>query len=175
LLGIGVVIYVMQEGYAVTTCALIGALPLIAGGLLALLMAKRGWLATASIMCGMFLVIIVGLECGIERISRHVSIAHALEQADARGYKLSPIYHLHTIERTAEYYGAGRLQYGADGEPVRFEGATQVEAAARTSAEAVLVIVPSEYGWQLTTYAPLETEVIDDNGDVALIAVRIRK
>jgi hypothetical protein len=39
----------------------------------------------------------------------------------------------------------------------------------------VLVIVPSEYSWQLTTYAPLETEVIEDNGDVALIAVRIRK
>lgn len=175
LLAAGAIIYVRQEGHRIMACAVIGSLPLIAGGLLALVLTKRGWLATTAIVCGMFLMIIAGLGCGIETISSRVSIAHALEQADARGYNLAPVYNLHTIERTAEYYAAGRLQYGADGEPLRFEGATQVEAAARASGGTVLVIVPSEYSRQLTTYAPLETEVIDDNGDVALIAVRIRK
>jgi 4-amino-4-deoxy-L-arabinose transferase-like glycosyltransferase len=171
----GIVVYVSRAGYPVMACAVIGALPLLAAGLAALVLTKRGWLATVSIMCGMFLLIIIGLECGIEKISRRVSIEHALAQADARGYGLSPVYNLHTIERTAEYYAAGRLQYGADGEPMRFEGATQVEEAARASVGSVLVIVPSEYAWQLTTYAPLETETIDDNGEVALIAVKIRK
>jgi hypothetical protein len=126
-------------------------------------------------VCGTFLLIIVGLACGIEGIARRISIAHALAQADARGYQQAPVYNLHTIERTAEYYAAGRLQYGADGEPLRFEGATQVLEAARKSAGPVLVIVPTEYSSQLTTYAPLETEVIEDNGDVAVVAVRIRK
>ncbi|HEX8747818.1 MAG TPA: glycosyltransferase family 39 protein [Pyrinomonadaceae bacterium] len=172
-LAAGIVAYVSRAGYPVITCAVIGALPLAAAGVVALVLTKKGWLAAVSIMCGMFLLIIVGLECGIEKISRRVSIEHALSRADARGYGLSPVYNLHTIERTAEYYAAGRLQYGADGEPLRFEGATQVEEAAR--AGSVLVIVASEYAWQLTTYAPLETEVIDDNGEVALIAVKIRK
>jgi hypothetical protein len=147
----------------------------MAAALVALFLTKKRWLATVSVMCAMFLLIILGLGCGIEKISRRVSIAHALSAADARGYNLSPVYSLHTIERTAEYYAAGRLQYGADGEPLRFEGATQVEEAARASAGSVLVIVPSEYAWQLTTYAPLEAEVIDDNGEVALIGVKIRK
>ncbi|HKS26206.1 MAG TPA: glycosyltransferase family 39 protein [Pyrinomonadaceae bacterium] len=176
LLAVGLGFYVKREGYPVMVCAAAAALPLVAAGLLALVLAKRRWLATVSIMCSMFLVIIVGLECGIEKISRRVSIAHALSQASARGYGSAPVYNLHTIERTAEFYAAGRLQYGADGEPLRFEGATQAEEAARTSSSgAVLVIVPSEYASQLTTYPPLETEVVDDNGDVALIAVKIRK
>ncbi|HEY0319953.1 MAG TPA: glycosyltransferase family 39 protein [Pyrinomonadaceae bacterium] len=174
-LALAVVIYVRHEGYTILACAVVGAVLLGAGGLIALLLTKKGWLATGAIVCGMFLMIVVSLECGIEGISRHVSIAHALEQAAARGYTFAPVYQLHTLERTAEYYAAGRLQYGADGEPVRFEGATQVEAAARQTGGTVLVIVPSEYSWQLTTYAPLETEVIEDNGDLALIAVRIRK
>ena len=175
LLALGIVLYVRREGYTVMTCAVASACVLTSAGLVALLFTKRGWLATAAVVCGMFLMITVGLECGIERVSRRVSIAHALEEAGRRGYASAPVYNLHTVERTAEYYAAGRLRYGADGEPVRFEGATQVEEAARESGSAVLVIVPSEYSWQLTTYPPLETEVIDDNGDVALIAVRIRK
>jgi 4-amino-4-deoxy-L-arabinose transferase-like glycosyltransferase len=174
LLALAAVIYVRHEGYPVMACAIIGALPLIVGGLIALLLTKKGLLATASIVCGIFLMIIVSLGCGIEGISRRVSIAHALAEAGRRGLSLAPVYHLHTIERTAEYYAAGRLHYGEDGEPVRFEGATQVEAVARERGGAVLVIVPTEYSWQLTTYAPLETEVIEDNGDIALVAVRIR-
>jgi 4-amino-4-deoxy-L-arabinose transferase-like glycosyltransferase len=175
LLGVAAVVYVRQEGYSLMACAVISALPLVAGGLIAILLAKRARVGAAAIACGMFLMIIVALGCGIERISRHLAVAHALEQASARGYNLAPVYHLHTIERTAEYYAANRLQYGEDGEPLRFEGATQVEEVARARRGAVLVIVPSEYAWQLTTYAPLETELIEDNGDVSLLAVRIRR
>jgi 4-amino-4-deoxy-L-arabinose transferase-like glycosyltransferase len=175
LLALGAVLYVRREGYPVMTCAIAATLILVSGGLVALLFTKRGWLATAAVVCGMFLMITVSLECGIEGISRRISIAHALEEAGKRGYSQAPVYNLHTVERTAEYYAAGRLHYGPDGEPVRFEGATQVEAAARESGGTVLVIVPSEHSWQLTTYAPLETEVIDDNGDTSLIAVRTRK
>jgi 4-amino-4-deoxy-L-arabinose transferase-like glycosyltransferase len=175
LLALGAVVYVLQRSYPVTACAVAAALPLAAAGLIALILTNRSRLSTASIVCGMFLLIIVGLECGIEGISRRVSVAHALEEASARGYASAPVYNLHTIERTAEYYAAARLQYGADGEPLRFEGATQVERAAREKGGTILVIVPSEYTWQLTTYAPLETEMIEDNGDVALLAVKIRQ
>ncbi|MBD0370587.1 MAG: glycosyltransferase family 39 protein [Pyrinomonadaceae bacterium] len=175
LLAVGAVLYVRLGGYPVMACALIGASLLVAGGLLALLLTKTRWLTTLAVACGMFLTIIISLLCGIEGISRHISIAHALEQAGARGYNQAPVYNLHTIERTAEYYAAGRLQYGANGEPIRFEGATQVEAAAREQGGTILVIVPSEYAPQLTTYAPLETETIDNNGEVTLLAVRIQK
>lgn len=175
LLGLGLVIYVRQAGFPVMTCAIIGALPLITGGLIALFLSRKFGTGVAAIVCSMFLMIVIGLGCGIEGISRRISSAHALEEAARRGYKDAPVYHLHTIERTAEYYAAGRLAYGADGEPLRYEGATQVEQAARERMGTILVIVPTEHSWQLTTYAPLETEVIEDNGQFALIAVRLRR
>lgn len=175
LLGLISIFFIESRGYSIKTCAVIGAVPLVAGGLVALLLAKRRTWAVGAIVCAMFLIIIVGLTCGIKGISRRLSIAYAFEQAAARGYGSAPVYHLHTIERTAEYYAAGRLEYGPDGEPVKFEGETQVEGAARARGGTVLVIVPSQFSHQLTTYRPLETEVIEDNGGLTLLAVRIRK
>jgi 4-amino-4-deoxy-L-arabinose transferase-like glycosyltransferase len=175
LLGLGVAVYLWRESYAVRGCAAASAAFLLAGGLIALVRAKRGWLSVTALACAMFLMVVVGLACGVRDVAQRISSAHAFEAARARGYDHAPVYHLHTIERTAEYYAAGRLRYGADGEPLRFEGATQVEGAARESGSPILVLVPSEYSSQLTTYAPLETEIIDDNGEVSLIAVRIRK
>src|SRR5688500_14278799 len=95
-----------------------------------------------------------------------------MRQADARGYREAPVFQLHTIERTAEFYAAGRLAYDQNGEPVKFEGAFQVAEAARRHEDSVLVFVPLEYLSQLTEYASLETEVIGDNGAVALVAGR---
>ena len=175
LLALGCVIYIWREGYAVIACAITVAAFLIAGGLLALLLAGRGQLAPIALACAMLMMVAVGLSCGVEAIARRISMAHALERAGALGYGQSPVFHLHTIERTAEYYAAGRLQYGPDGEPLRFEGATQVERAAREQGGTVLVIVPTEHASQITTYAPLESEIIDDKKEVSLIAVRLRK
>jgi 4-amino-4-deoxy-L-arabinose transferase-like glycosyltransferase len=175
MLGLGALVYLWRESYAIGGCALAGAAFLLAGGTGALIWAKRGWLSVTALACAMFLMVIVGLACGLRSVERRISIAHAFEVARERGYDRAPVYHLHTIERTAEYYAAGRLRYGTDGEPLRFEGATQVEQAARETGSAILVIVPTEYTSQLTTYAPLETKIIDDNGEVSLVAVRIRQ
>lgn len=175
LLGLVSIIFIESKGYAMMDSAVITALPLVAGGIVACALAKRRYLATGAIVLAMFFMIIVGVGTCINLISRRVSIAYALEQARERGYGSAPVYQLHTVERTAEYYAAGRLQYGTDGEPVKFEGETQVEAAARANGGWVLVIVPSSLKGQLTSYAPLETELIEDNGGVALFAVRIRR
>jgi 4-amino-4-deoxy-L-arabinose transferase-like glycosyltransferase len=175
LLGLAAVVYIETRDYAMKTGAVIAVLPFILCGLLAVVFAKRRVWATAAIVAAMFLMIVLGLSYGIGGVSRRLSMAYALEQARARGYGSSPVYQLHTIDRTAQYYAAGRLQYGADGEPLKFEGETQVEAAARAEGGTILVIVPSEFSRQLTTYKPLETEIIEDNNGRALLAVRIRK
>ena len=89
-----------------------------------------------------------------------------------RGYSTTPIVQLHTIERTAEFYAAGRLTYEADGDPVKFEGVFQVVDAARRNNGVVLCIVPLQYESQLTSFNGARVEVIADNGRVALLAVR---
>lgn len=176
LAGVAAIFFVEQAGYAARNCAMLGGGLLIAGGLIALLFAgNRRLLAAGSIVCALFLMIITGLTCGIKEVSRDLSVASALEEAARRGYASTPVYHLHNIERTAEYYAAGRLRYGADGQPLRFEGVREVEDAARKEGGTILVIVPSEYSAQLTTYAPLETEIIEDRGGRSLVAVRVRE
>lgn len=175
LLGLISIVVIESKGYSMMTCAIIGALPLVAGGLVTLIFTKRGWLALGAIAFALYLMIIAGFACSIKEISRRLSVAYALEQAAERGYGSAPVYQLHTRERTVQYYAAGRLQYGADGEPLKFEGETQVEEAAHANGGTVLVIVPSPFKEQLTTYPPLETEIIEDNGGVALIAVRVKQ
>jgi hypothetical protein len=90
--------------------------------------------------------------------------------ADARGYGAAPLYGLGEIDRTAEFYAAGRLAYDADGETVIFENSVQVkEEAARRGT--ILVLVPREYD-QLIGLRALGAEVIGDNGKFVLVAVR---
>ena len=101
------------------------------------------------------------------------SVRALLAAANSRGYDTAPVVQLHNIERTAEFYAANRLTYGSDGEPVKFEGAGQVMEAARRSG-VVLCFVPVEFAAQVTGDRRLQTEMIGDNGRVALVAVRLR-
>jgi len=102
------------------------------------------------------------------------SVRDLIQLAAARGHSKVNVTGLHAVERSAEFYAAGRLIYGADGEPVKFEGAMQVAEAARRGDGLVLCFVPVEYKSQLTDYPQVQTEVIGENGRVALILVRAR-
>jgi hypothetical protein len=78
------------------------------------------------------------------------SVRDLVETASARGYGQVPIVGLHTVERSAEFYAAGKLVYGADGEPVKFEGAHDVVDSTRRAGGMILCFVPVEYESQLT-------------------------
>ena len=113
----------------------------------------------------------IGLKCSAPFIARTQSVRDLLAVAETRGYGNAPVVQLHTIERTAEFYAANRITYGSDGEPVKFEGAAQVIEAARKSGGSVLCLVPIEYESQLTTLKQANSEIVGDNGRVALILV----
>ncbi len=81
---------------------------------------------------------------------------------------------LHTVERSAEFYAAGRIDYNEDGSPLKLEGVVPLLDVARRKGNTVLVIVPVEYVNQLTRNAALETKIIGDNGEVALVIARVR-
>lgn len=111
----------------------------------------------------------------LEKVTSRGSVRELLRAAEARGYGASPVLNLHTIERTAEFYAAGRLTYDEGrGAPLKFEGAGEVWEEARRRGKAVLVIVPREYVGQLLNFPWLESEVIGHNGSIMLVAVRPR-
>jgi 4-amino-4-deoxy-L-arabinose transferase-like glycosyltransferase len=107
-------------------------------------------------------------------MSRSESVRDLLAAAAARGYGSTRVAQLHTVERTAEFYAAYRMDYGSDGEPIKLEGVAQVADAARRNGGMVLCFVPKEYEAQLTSYQPLHEELIGDNGRVSLVIVSVR-
>lgn len=155
-------------------CLVLAALPLLVVGALALIAPRL----RAPLFCLIALAIItasvVTLKCAAPLIARTESVRDLLATAAARGYSGTPVVQLHTVERTAEFYAAGRMTYQTDGEPVKLEGVTQVVDAARRNNGVVLCFVPLQYESQLTSYQGAQSEVIADNGHVALVVVRAR-
>jgi 4-amino-4-deoxy-L-arabinose transferase-like glycosyltransferase len=152
----------------------VAALPVAVVGIAALVrpQMRRGLLMLIPI--ALFVTSAVALKGAGPILARPESVRDLLLAASARGYGATPVVQLHTRERTAEFYAAGRMSYGAGGEPIKLEGATQVIDAARQNGGVVLCFVPLEYESQLTSYPRIQTEVIGDNTRAALIAVRLR-
>lgn len=121
-----------------------------------------------------FLASVIGLAYAGPLFVRAESVRDLLAAASTRGYGAAPVLQLHTIERTAEFYAAGRIMYEPDGEPVKLEGVAPVADAARRNGGLVLCFVPREYETQLTSYQEIQTEVIGDNGRVSLLVVRVK-
>jgi len=155
--------------------ALVAAPAVVAGAYVSLFAARRRVRSVLAVVGVSFLTTVLIVCCALERVAARESVRDLLRVADARGYGASPILNLHTVERTAQFYGAGRLIYDEKrGEPWKFEGAGEVFEVARQRGGTLLVIVPEEYAWQLRDFRPLDVEVIGDNGTVVLVAARVR-
>lgn len=153
-------------------CLMSAAAPLLIVGATSLIYPR--WRAPLFILIALAVITSSGviLKCVAPVMARTESARDLLSAASARGYGTTPVVQLHTVERTAEFYAANRISYGSDGEPVKLEGVMQVVDGARRNNGLVLCFVPLQYQSQLTSYAGLQSEVIADNGRVALVALR---
>ena len=93
-----------------------------------------------------------------------------LQLADARGYSQTAIFGMQRSDRTPEFYAAGRVVYGADGEPIMYEGPYQVIEECRKRKEALLTFVPIS---EVNGFSEMssQAEVIGSNGRYAIVAV----
>jgi len=163
--------YTHREAGLSTTTTTAVALPLFTIGAVAVVRPWRflfGGIVGATLVTAVLGLIFVGSD-----VTRSQSVRDLLAMAATRGYATTPVVQLHTIERSAEFYAAGRITYGPDGEPVKFEGAAQVVDAARKNGGAVLCLIPSEFTSQLTLAKEAKSELIGDDRRVALILVRV--
>ena len=119
-------------------------------------------------------VLMVALLCVAPAFAELESSKRLLQLADARGYSQTAIYGLQRSDRTPEFYAAGRVVYGADGEPIMYEGPEQVIYESRQRKDAVLVFVPVEEVGKLTAVTSVQTEVLGNNIRYAIVAVRAR-
>ena len=156
-------------------CASLAMLPVIIGASCALLRPQLGKaliLLTAFVTFGTFVVVI---KCAAPAIADRESVRELLRMADAKGYGSVPVVQLFTIDRTAEFYAAGRLTYGADGEPVMLEGVPQVVDVARKSGGSVLVIVPTRHAARLLESQSLRVETVGGNDQLVVALTRLRE
>jgi 4-amino-4-deoxy-L-arabinose transferase-like glycosyltransferase len=168
------VLYARRTGYTSIACASLVLGPLFIAGLLAVILTHLRRLCLILTAGAMFLAIALATGCVGGAIARRESTRELLREAAARGLARAPVCGLYVIERTAEFYAGERVMREPNGEVVRFEGATQVLEAAGRSGGSILVFVPVEAVNQLTEYPSVATEIIGDNGTVALVAVRAR-
>jgi len=174
MLAIACIVYVTHTGEIHLSCALFIAVPLATTGLFSIVWAHLSRMCVILTVVVVFVVTILIPDCAFEKAARRESLRDLLQLAATRGYSSTPVFNLHTVERSTEFYAAGRIAYAADGNPVRYEGAGQVAEDARRGGGTALVIVPVRYTYQLTQYQFIQTEIIGDNGGVALVAVRVR-
>jgi 4-amino-4-deoxy-L-arabinose transferase-like glycosyltransferase len=168
-------IYAARTQAISNTCMISIAAPLALAGIFLLIWTHLRKLCVVLVICSMLVTTALAATCLADLIGRRESVRALMQLASQRGYSQLPVYGLHTIEHTAEFYASGRVAREANGKPVRFEGPQQVLAVVQQKGSPVLVIVPVEFAEQLTGYALLETEAIGDNGTIALILARLKQ
>ncbi|MDT4897921.1 MAG: hypothetical protein QOH25_2998 [Acidobacteriota bacterium] len=174
VLALAGIFYAARTGDVAIACALVIAAPLALAGVLAIVWKQRHALRVELICSAMFIAVVLALNCGVGRVALLESVRDLMQLAEARGYAATPVFYMLTSDRTAEFYAGGRLGYRPDGEPLRFDGATQVADAARERGGTALVLIPNEWAHRLTDYSAVETEIIGQNGVLTLLAIRVR-
>lgn len=167
--------------YAYTTgtpefgCALAVTAPAFVAGGVALLAADRRFVAFAALAGAMLLTVSLIVSCALEEFAGRESARELLRQASEQGYvETLPVYQLHELERSLEFYAAGRITYAETGQPVKLDGPYEVVELLRAGRGAALVIVPPEFVYQLTGTQELDARVVADNGAKALVFVRLK-
>jgi 4-amino-4-deoxy-L-arabinose transferase-like glycosyltransferase len=150
---------------------LLVAAPLYIAGGFALLAPRRTTTSILMFAGATAMVMIVLLLGAAPAFAELESSKRLLQLADARGYSAAVIYGMQRSDRTPEFYAAGRVVYGTDGEPIMYEGPAQIIEESRRRKESVLTFVPLAEVSQLTGMAAARAEVIGNNGRYAIIAV----
>ncbi len=172
LFAASIILYVARTHLISFSCAFFIAAPALLIGVCALAVPERRRLCAWGTMAAALSMVVIIAACALAPAARRESVRELLQLAATRGYTSAPVYCLHNIERTAEFYAADRLAYDAHGEPRKLEGAGEVYQAAQARGELLLILVPVEQVGQLTNAPYLASEVIGDNGVAALVVVR---
>lgn len=169
VLGIGLALYARRSGAMEIFGIVAVVLPLMAVGIVVAAMAHRRALCAALVVGAMLFS--TGVLTGVAGVplGEKTSVRALLHEANRRGYDGEVVWQMDTTQRTAEFYAARRLLYNADGEPKVWPSAREVarQLPAETS---VLLLLPAHRVQELAP-ASLHSEMLGDNGDVALVRV----
>jgi len=136
---------------------------------------RRRKFAVQFIAFAAFAAVAVALRFFVHSYAQADTTKHLIETANASGYDNAKILNLHTISHNAEFYGSGRLIRSADGKLKKYFGVAEVAEEIRRGGDRdVLVLVPLEYLHELPESDLVESKILDNNGELAIVAVKNR-
>ena len=168
VLGVGGIVYAAKSGDFSIACGVAAAVPMFAAGVATFVLLRRAELAVVA--GGIFVLVVILLNCAAPPIAHRESVRDLLTLADARGYAGVPVLAQRSDDRSAQFYAHDRVVYNSEGEVIQFDEVSLEQA--RALGQKLLVIVSVEY---LDEYrnAP-NLEVIGDNGRIAVLGWTVR-
>ncbi len=167
------VIYAARRGDISWVPMIIVALLVLATSFALVFQSSKGLPVITALAILSVVVCGIGLKYGAPVFARRESVRDLVSMASARGYDALPVVQMYEKERTSEYYCAGRIEYGRDGEPVVLTGMNQLLAAAEQNGGSILVLVPRHYSQELSSFPRVNVEILGTNGHVVLGIARV--
>ena len=120
-----------------------------------------------------FVVVIAAIIFIVPSFARKETVKGLLQTANAKGYGSLSVAGFIVVSHNAEFYAAGRLVRDADGRQHRFVGPPELrEYIDANGGHPVLVLTPIEYVRNLTNSDSIHADVLDENGEIAIMIVR---
>lgn len=120
-----------------------------------------------------FAIVLVLLVTALPRFADDDSVKRLIAEANASGYDRAAVLTQHAVSHNAEFYAAGRLLRNPDGTQRRIYSPAEIlEEMERGGGEPVLVLVPNEWAHQALESPLFSAELIAENAEHSVIAVR---
>lgn len=122
---------------------------------------------------GTFVIVVASLIFAVPRFLQSEEVKGLIAAADSKGYQYLPVSGFITVSHNAEFYAAGRLIRDEDGKQHRFVGAIEIRDYMETHGKSpLLIFCPLEHVRYLTNSDVIQAQVLDDNGELAILIVQ---
>jgi 4-amino-4-deoxy-L-arabinose transferase-like glycosyltransferase len=163
--------YAMHFGSVSMKCAALVTAPLLLAGAVATFLVQMRELAAVMIVIAILVAVQLSLVCAAPRFTERENVRRLISSAEQLGYQSAPLFMFEKVERSAEFYAAGRVAYGPDGEPVRFELVSQVVQQAGQTPGPILIILRPRAVSLFLNRKDVKAREIGTNGATSLIVL----
>lgn len=101
------------------------------------------------------------------------SVKQLIEAANAKGFRENPVLVFDTISHNAEFYAAGRMVRDEFGRQKRLSSYRELIDAVAAENTTTVVLMPKGYASEVIAVKGIKTEVLKDNGELAVALVSI--